>query len=139
MGFGVRFSFDTPVTELLSKLVASPAAVFGRPYCGYLLMLAGSLDRETAVSIQNHLHALDSLTGPHIAFATFARELPISIRVRNGNSRHPKRLGEIELSKVDSSWKLERVIKQQTFGLVADGDWLVATTYAVDDLARALG
>lgn len=138
MGFWI--DVDAGDKRLLQKLRSNPSEVFGQPYYGYLLFLAGAADHEIVTWISENLGALDSLTGDDIAFAIFAQRFPITLRTNYGEDRASRSsIGTVSLDEVRDSYSISKLCRSGRFGFVADGDVLTAITYAVDDIARGFG
>jgi hypothetical protein len=140
---GFRVSVDHNTEELVKRLTTDPAEVFGKPYGGYLLFLIGSTERELLNWISKNMVALDSLTSDIIAFAVFARDFNIKLKVphysdSNYESR-PKKKIKKPLSEIKAFKSIDAFVKAGRCGWVIDGDEITAITYAVDEIARKLG
>lgn len=143
------FESADPLVRLLQS---DPSSVFGRPYAGYLIFLFGSADVETSGWIRANLAALDSLTGPDIAGVIFAKAATVQVSVETHLSRRPWRhrgRGEpIRALDIRHRPELERHFEVQQ--ILSDGfspmdapvrfheENVLATTYAADEVARAL-
>jgi hypothetical protein len=130
---------------LLKRLKSDPGGVFPRPYKGYLLFLAGAPDQLALEWLTKNLVALDSLTGRHLAFAIFAKRFSFKVNAtglaQDGRADHRPPPGhEISASELaEGSYSVERIVKSGRLGWVADGDEVIAVTYATDEIASGLG
>lgn len=145
MGFLVEINREDEI--FLSNLATNPAAIFGKPYGGYILFLAGGAEKEILIWLSENLKTLDSLTGKHIAYALFVRRITVNynmppsehipVRIsklwQENTSRGVK---EFSPENVKDPWSITRLFNR---GLVMDGDTIAAITYAVDDIAEGLG
>ena len=77
MGYVVYLNSDD--RELCKRATEDLAAVFGRPYVGYLLFLVGSPDVTALDWLRRHVDALDSLTRDLVGFAVFAEKMVLNL------------------------------------------------------------
>jgi hypothetical protein len=142
MGFYIEV--DNNTEKLVNILKANPADVFGKPFGGYLLFLIGGKEKELIDWILENVIVLDSLTSDTIAFALFAREFNIEIKVPDflgrtiPRDRLPKEI-QVPLKDIKAFRSIDSFVKSGRCGWVVDGDKISAITYAVDDIAKNLG
>jgi len=136
MGFHVRLAERD--SDFVRALRHTPSAAFPRGYAGYLLFLVGGAHPDALDWLKNNITNLDAATGRQIAFAVFARKVPLELKTDNSasNGMQPRVVGEVYTKDLSS---IQRICKRGSLGWVHDGDLVEASTYAVDDVASELG
>jgi hypothetical protein len=137
------------VDPLIGLVQADPSAIFAKPHMAYLLFLFGEADRDTAEWIRGNLRALDSLLGPDIAGAVFIKSFEIRALVRKYYTpryvAEKIRDGTIDILDVRQPESDATAIpmfdsrRNQSPEASRSMESLTATTYASDEVARALG
>lgn len=138
------------VDPLIGIVQTDPSAIFAKPHMGYLLFLFGEADPEVADWIRQYLRALDSLLGPDIAGAVFVKSFETRALVRSYYTRQwdpPRKIrdGKVDLSEinyVESTAVASPMLNDQhdpSMEAQRSFEDLTATTYASDEVARALG
>ncbi|MFE9207610.1 hypothetical protein [Micromonospora sp. NPDC007230] len=141
MGFRIQLDVDHKAVELVRHLKRSPAEVFGRPYAGYLIIMATEFDHEVIEWLKENVIALDSVTGGDVAFAVFTRKFRVPVGVR-GSCAPQACLPELPLREISDEcpwWTIERLVRSGKLGWLADKDELTLVTYGTDEMARAFG
>ena len=103
MGFYV--SIDKYKMDVLRMLQKKPEEVFGKPYGGYILFLAGGADQEILLWISENIAILDSLTGDDIAFGIFAQNFRCRLNMRNSTQKNSadRRIIDMTLGHLEKS------------------------------------
>jgi hypothetical protein len=120
------------VDPLLRVLRSRPEEVFGRRYAGYLIFLFGVSDEEFATWFTKNLISLDSLTGPHVAGAVFAKRIKLAVKGAGMRGREVS-LGQVHYT---GSRLVRDDYSPRWSGATSE---LTAVTYAADEVATAFG
>lgn len=139
MGFRIEFDHDADTEKFLDKLRTSPAEIFSAPYLGYMLFLWTGHEDRLIKAFSRQLVKLDALTGDIVAFVLFSARFGsrISTGWSSKERREPTAIHSINLSDL-KRFGITRLVKGGACGWVNDGDQIVATTFAVDNIARTL-
>lgn len=139
MGFYV--SIDKYKMDVLRMLQKKPEEVFGKPYGGYILFLAGGADQEILLWISENIAILDSLTGDDIAFGIFAQNFRCRLNMRNSTQKNSadRRVIDMTLEELLSARSVTSIFKSGRHGWIMDGDEINAITYGTDEAARMFG
>jgi hypothetical protein len=140
MGFYV--SIDKDKMDVLRMLQKRPDEVFGKPYGGYILFLAGGADQEILLWISKNISILDSLTGDDIAFGIFAQNFRCRLNMDRYSMQKNStdgRIIDVPLEELLSARSITSIFKTGKYGWIVDGDEINAITYGTDEAARMFG
>lgn len=147
---GFRIEIPPEASLVIKGLKSNPAAVFKRPFPGYLLFLF-----ENVSASEKRLHDwmikkskdLDQLSGGHFAFAVFAETLQVKVRPGDGARRPWNREKEPPVIRAefdptdqtddDGDYHIERLVKSGLFGMVHDETTIETFNKATRQLAEA--
>ena len=135
---GFHIDVIGPSAKVFRTLGTVPSELFPTPYAGYLLFLFADVDRDAERWFVDNALSLDALTGSDIAFAVVAQRAHYQLRTSSGPPPNRRRQFDCDLHEAPDAVRVVPLVMGRRFGLVEDGDEIVAKNKAVYALARDL-